>query len=58
MIYWAYLRQPNVKQFLGIEPTAIKGMKLVISEIPQQESVKEKFFCRYCGAENKLRCLL
>jgi ribosomal protein L40E len=54
VIYWQYLGKPHVKAFLGItQSQSIIQDKTAISkneEIPANEA---KFYCRYCGAENK-----
>jgi hypothetical protein len=59
VIYWQYLGKPHVKAFLGVaQPEPTLQPQPAIQEVPnvpkEKISVAEpKFYCRYCGAENK-----
>ena len=61
-VYWQYIDKPHVKAFLGVaEPRPIlQGKQSVILQKKQIEAAveqtienKTKFYCRYCGVENK-----
>jgi len=42
LVYWKYLEKPNLKTYLGVtQPKPIV-------------SAETKFYCRHCGAENKI----
>jgi len=61
-VYWQYIDKPHVKAFLGVaEPRpTLQEKPLVIVQEKQIETVEKKtkenipkFYCRYCGVENK-----
>ncbi len=54
VIYWSYLRKPHVRRFLGIWLDLDKAQKPSDSDMQEKVRIKEPFFCRYCGKENKL----
>ncbi len=54
VVYWKYLCQPHVKAFLRItQPQSTIQEKPVLPKEVNQTKDDAKFYCRYCGAENK-----
>jgi len=62
VIVWDYLGKPHVKAYLGIAQPKSTTTEKLDQEIPEKPlpvtdtkppSSKDKFFCRYCGAENE-----
>jgi hypothetical protein len=61
-VYWQYIDKPHVKAFLGVaelKPILREKSLLTVQE-KQIETIKEettenklRFYCRYCGVENK-----
>jgi hypothetical protein len=61
-VYWQYIDKPHVKAFLGVaepRPTLQEKPSVIVLEKQIEvtdEETKEnklKFYCRYCGVENK-----
>lgn len=54
IIFWQYLAKPHVKAFLGItQQQSIVQEKPPTSKEEKLLEDEAKFYCRYCGKENK-----
>lgn len=64
IVYWRYRRKQDVKAFFGVTQPEPAFQKLQ-SSIPEKliapkeklSDTKPKFYCRHCGAENKVGAL-